>query len=91
MVLNTIWLVLGLVLGLGLVLASYFMPPGRSLGRGLPLPEKIIYYVPLGARPEIHRPQYNRVSFRVRVSVSVSIVYYAAGEGSGEGFPPQRK
>ena len=62
-------------------------------------PEKIIFYVPLGARPEIHGPQYNRVSvrvsFRVRVtwvSVSVSMVYYTAGEGSGDGLaPPQRK
>jgi len=87
MVLNTIGLVL--VLGLWLVLASYITPPGRGLGRGLPLPrENNTYYVPLGARPEIHGPQYNRVSVRgsfrvrVRVSVSVSIVYYAAGEGS---------
>jgi len=47
MVLNTI----GLVLGLGLVLASYITPPERGLGRGLPLPrENNTYYVPLGAR-----------------------------------------
>ena len=69
-----------------------FYAAGEGSGEGLacPFPEKIIYYVPLGARPKIHRPQYNRVSvrvsFRVRVSVSVSIVYYAAGEGSGEGL-----
>ena len=50
MVLNKI----GLVLGLGLVLASYITPPERDLGRGLPLPREnnilLFYYIPLGAR-----------------------------------------
>ena len=85
---------LGLVLGLGLVLASYFMPPGRSLGRGLPLPEKIIYYIPLGARDRRYMV-INTIGLVLVLGLRLGLVLASyitpPGRGLGRGLPHPRE
>ena len=60
-----------------LVLASYITPPGRGLGRGLPLPrenntEKIIYYATIFSYEDHESLVVLWLGFRVSIRVWLS-------------------